>query len=142
MEVELPEARRLGVPVHGAAADTRRQLVDVARERAVAVGHLGAEGAGLGEGVGAREVADGLLDLVAAEVGGPELRGAELAEVVDALLEDDDLPAGARQHVGGDAPARAGADDDRLRSHAAPSTGPPRAGRSRPPGAGTPPSGR
>ena len=112
VEVLLPEAGELGVGVHPAAADGRRQVVDLTGEQALAVAGRSAVGAWLEARVGAEQVAARQSDLVVGEVAQRLVRCLEVDQVVAALLQDDHRPPGGREHLGGGRPARTRADDD------------------------------
>ena len=112
VEVLLPEAGELRVCVDAAAADRRRQRVHVPDHQADAVRDGAPERAGLGDRVGAEEVALDELHLVVRVVAERPERRLEIEEVVPTLLEDDDRPPRCGEDVGDRRAGRTGADDD------------------------------
>ena len=111
-EIDVPEPRHLGVPVHGPAADDLRQFVDAA-------GVL--DGRGLVRPPGARvhlRVGPGEVAYLGGQAVVGEHRAdgplaAEVGEVVGTLLEDHDLPSGLGEFHRGQRPAGAAADHHR-----------------------------
>ena len=112
VEVVLTESRELAVGVEAAAADGRREAVDLAGEQPVAVSLGSTVRPRLGERIRPEEVATQELDLVVRQVAGRIERWLERDEVVAALLEDDHGPPGGGEHVGHRRPAGTRTDDD------------------------------
>src|SRR5437667_226899 len=119
LEVLAPEARRLRVPMHGAAAHHRGQRVHVAHERArhaLLRLRLAARRARLQDDVLVLEEAAG-LHLVVAEERADRARRAEAGQQVPPLLEDQHAVPGGRERPGGDAAPCARAHDDGRPAH-------------------------
>jgi hypothetical protein len=111
-EVDVPEPRRLGVPVDGAAAHGLGQVLHGAHVAGLGVGGVPAVGAGLGHRIGRGEAPAG-LELVAREPRPGDLLG-EVVEPQVALVEHHDVVAGLGQHHGRGGPAGAAAHHQRL----------------------------
>ena len=114
-EVDVPEPGHLRVPVHRPAADELGEIVH-------APGVLGRRRAhrppGTREHLRVRpgEVARVHPQVVVGEHGADRALAGQVGEIVRALLEHHDLPAGLREYHRGERPARAAADHDR-RAH-------------------------
>ncbi len=111
-EVDGAKARELAVGVEPAAADGRREVVDLAGEEPVAVAFVAPVAAWFEERVGTEEVPAQRLDLVVRDVAQAGERLLERQEMVAPLLEHDHRPARAREHVGRGRPRGPRADDD------------------------------
>ena len=111
VEVDFAKPRQFAVGVESAAADRRREVVDLAGPVAVVVVVGVAERARFEQGIGSEEVPGRELDLVVAHVPeGPERR-LELEQVVAALLEHDHRPPGLGEDMGRGGAARTRPDD-------------------------------
>ena len=113
LEVDLAEARELAVGVEAAAADGRRQVVDLAREQMRSPSASSRRYVrGSSNGSGPRKWRrTNLISSFETWPSGLERR-LEREQVVAALLEHDHRPARAGQHVGRGRARRPGADDD------------------------------
>ncbi len=113
LEVDVPEPRGLRVPVDCPSSDGLRKGLDSTGDRRglwrrAVHAWLGGR-VGLGEG-------PAHLQLVVREHG-PRPVGAEIREVVGALLEDRDIPASSREHHRRDRPAGPAADYESAPAH-------------------------
>ncbi len=116
-EVLLPEARHLAVGVRPAAPDGGRDGVDLPHVGVLALVGRAPEGTRLNQRVRPQEPASDELDLVVGVVRRGPGRIVGVEQVVAALLQDHDRPAGAGQHLGRGRPTRTRSDDDRVRRH-------------------------
>ena len=111
-EVLFSEPGELGIGVHAAPADRRRQVVDLTRDEPVAVVGAAPVGPRLEQRVRPEQMPAGGGDLVVGEVAQGLVRRGQVDQVVAPLLEDHDRPPGRGEHVRHRGSAGTRADDD------------------------------